>query len=132
MRGKELRVQFNYRSSLKQKVVQQIRFRVESAEDADSAIRLWLQSKVSNKRVTKSSMRKTDTLFLRPIDDCVLQRSYHEHHNRKRKSKGGRKANTTEAVESTTTAIKKMQRARYAQRKRDERAHAKVEVELQV
>ena len=125
-------MQFNYRSSIKNKSVQQVRLRIKSAEEADSVIRLWLQSKVKKRRVAKLSLHKTDMLFLRPIDDCVLQRSYHDHHNCKRKAKGGRTANTTKVVESTTSAIEKLRRARYAKRKIVERAHTKAQKESQV
>ena len=129
-RGKELRIEFNYRSHIFKKSVQQVRLRVESAEEADSVIRSWLQNRATKKAVSISSKSKSQPLFLSPISKYVLQPSYHEHHNRKRKF--GRRSQTPKPVSSTSSVIEKLRRSRYAELKRAERAHAKAQQQLQV
>ena len=91
---------------------------------------IWKQNRTRKKSVSASSKSNVQSLFLTPISNSVLQPSYHEFYNRKRKF--GRPAQTTKPVLSTTTAIEKLRRARYAELKRAERAHAKAQQQLQV
>ena len=108
-RGKNLRVQFNYRARKRQKATQVVRLPVDSAKDADDAIRIWLQNKTekslsySKYRNKTSTTAECETLFLQPIAASVMEPSYVEYQNRKRKH--GRTGQQTKPTESTTSAI---------------------------
>ena len=121
-RDKILRVEFNFRSRRTQKKKQIIRLSISSVEEADEAIRLWLARK-KRKHDVQSVTKKCVSLFLRPVDDIVRERSYHDFQNCQRKF--GRAGLQTSPTESSSTTIHKLKLARYANAKRVARAEAK-------
>ena len=129
-RGKSLRVQFNFRSRRTHKKIEIIRLSIKSVEEADEVIRWWLVNRQSKGRKTKPVTNKCNSLFLRPIDESVMESSYHDFQNRQRKF--GRLGLRTEPTESCPTTILKLKRARYVIAKRVARAEAKHHKVLQV
>lgn len=132
-RGKQLQVEFKYRSTVKQKRVKVIRVKVPSRDEdqADACIRQWLsqQPKLTWLKKNKPSLA---TMFKQIVDKDILQRSYHDIHDLKKRKNFGRTSSRSSPAESSPASIIKLKRARYATKKRSERQALKHKREMQV
>ena len=75
-RDKELRIEFKYRATQKQRVVQAVRISVPSLDQgqADDCIRQWL---LQRQKFAKPKPKRTisATMFIQAVDKDVIQRS---------------------------------------------------------
>ena len=147
-----LRVEFKYRSTARQKKVKVVRLSVVSPEEGDNVIRKWLiamKQNITQKLTRMKSKSKTclsideqlknPNLFMRPIDNAVLEFPYHEHQNQL-KTVTGKNGGATLSAGGSTPVVRlrtqkcmvKLKRARYALQKREEREEAKHQHDLQV
>ena len=118
----QLHVEFKHRSRAIQKNVDRIQLKVGTAVPsvADDTIRQWLNERHARKRVTKVFI---DSLINREVDEDVKATSYLEYQNSCKKGKRSRPGQSVKQQQPTSsTAMQKLQRARYREHKRIKRA----------
>ena len=131
-RGNKFRVEFKYRSSPKQSVVKVVRLKVPSSnqDQADDCIRQWLLQQRKAKSKPKSKVLAN--MFMQAVDKDVLQSSYHDMHDMKKRKNFGQTSAKSSPAEPSPAVITKLKRARYTQKKREERQSVKHKCEMQV
>ena len=133
-RGSKLHVEFKYRARATQKKVQRIQLSVpiEHPTAADGVIRQWLVEKHSlGKR--KGDNKCIGTLFGRIIDNDVKAIAFVEFQNQRKKGKRSRPVNTAKIPQPTpSTAMTKLQNARYRDQVRKRRVNERLVAQRQV
>ena len=93
-----------------------VRVKVPSLDEAvaDECIRQWLlqQKKITN---YKPRATKLSNMFMQVVHKDILQKSYHDIHNLKKRKNFG--TTSKSPAESSPASIIKLKRARYAQKK---------------
>ena len=129
----QLFVEFKYRSRPIQKKVDTIQLKVVTAVPsvADDAIRQWLNEKYARKRAAARVF--IDSLFNREVDEDVKATSYLEYQNSRKRGTRVRVGQIVKRPQPTSsTAMQKLQLARYREYKRMQRAQEKCITQYQV
>ena len=131
-KNSNLHVEFKYRSRLKQLVVSRVRLKVEkeTVSAIDGAIREWLVEKKSIKR-SAPAVAAISTLFHRAIDVEVRQMSFEKELNSKKKNSSRHAEPPSKRKPPiTTVTLQKLQRARSANRYREQKREQRREEKL--
>ena len=125
-RGNNLRVEFKYRHRRFEKKVQSIRLPITSPTKVDETIRQWLRSKRkrdnNDKKLQPAS--PVQSLFGKVIAQEIVQSTHQDFQNAKKRMNFGTSSPATASV-TTSSCIAKLQRARYARLKRQQRERDK-------